>query len=256
MYKLQAVCQLVTDLQTSVNEQYESAVVRQAPHSLLRHMPLFRCCRGSVLTSAGTMLRGVAVIIWACACRICCDSIRCTCLPLQCAEATACRREQLQEAREAKAFEAASKAKALVKTWKQPQLSAGQTSLPMELWGHVLEQMLPEACLWDLQAAAQQLCTVSMVSKGMYAAVQQQGWPQLCQLLSDLPSPPAMQRCKYHGMGQCPKTEKGQLPSSPDVLVTDPASLWLPELRAACDYFSLQATGMPALGRARASGNH
>ena len=49
------------------------------------------------------------------------------------------------------------------------------------------------------------------------------------------------------------RPEIGQLPSSPDVLVTDPASLPLPELRAACNYFSLQATGMPPGARPSAS---
>ena len=49
-----------------------------------------------------------------------------------------------------------------------------------------------------------------------------------------------MQRGKF----QTPGKETGQLPSSPDVLVTDPASLRLPELRAACDYLSLQTTGV------------
>ena len=174
---------------------------------------------------------------WPFACRICCDSSSCTCLPLPCAEAAACRREQLQDAREAKAFEAASKAKALVKTWKKPRLTPGQTSLPMELWGLVLQQLLPQECLWDVPAAAQQLCTISMTSKGLYTAVQQQGWPHLCQLLSPLPSPPAMQKWKYQ------PHENSQLPSSPNVLVTDPASLRLPELRAACHYYGLQATG-------------
>ena len=165
--------------------------------------------------------------------------IACSCHALK--PCSACRREQMQDASKAKAFEAASKAKALVKTWKKPRLSPCQTCLPMELWGLVLQQLLPEACLWDLPAAAQQLCNISLTSKGLYAAVQQQGWPQLCQLLKALPPPAAMQRSKY----QAPHDSKGQLPSTPDVVITDPASLCLPELRAACNYLGLYTSGMP-----------
>ena len=158
---------------------------------------------------------------------------------------SACRHEQLQDAREAKAFKAASNAKVLVKTWKKPRLSPGQTSLPMELWGLVLQQLLPADRRWDLPATAQQLCNISLTSKALYAAVQQQGWPKLCQLLSTLPHPPAMQQ----GKGQYPENEQGQLPSSTDGLISEPVSLQLPELRAACKYFSLQATGVPPLLR-------
>ena len=42
MYRLQDVCQLVTDLQNCVNEQHESAVDRQTPCSPKRHLVLSR----------------------------------------------------------------------------------------------------------------------------------------------------------------------------------------------------------------------
>ena len=92
----------------------------------------------------------------------------------------ACRREQAQDAREAKAYEAASQAKALVRTWKKPHLPAGQSILPSELWGLVLQQLLTEDCLWDLLTTVQWLCHASTVCKGLHAAVQQHAWPQLC----------------------------------------------------------------------------
>ena len=154
----------------------------------------------------------------------------------------ACRREERQDAREAKAFEAACQAKALVKSWKKPRLSPGQSCLPSELWGQILQQSLTEDCLWDLPSTVQWLCHVSTVCKGLHAAVQQHAWPHLCQLLSPLCPAPATQRCKY-------QTE-GQLPGKPDVLVTDPASLRVPELRAACVFFSLRPAGELSKGLA------
>ena len=44
MYKLQDVCQLVTDLQTRVNDQHESAVVRQARRNLWQYQLLSKLC--------------------------------------------------------------------------------------------------------------------------------------------------------------------------------------------------------------------
>ena len=150
-----------------------------------------------------------------------------------------CRREEKQEAKRAEAFEAACQAKALVKTWKKPRLSAGQTSLPAELWGLVLEQLLPEACLWDLPATVQGLCNVSLTSKGLYSAVQQQGWPKLCQLLKHLRPPAAMR-----GGGYTPKAgETCQLPDNLDVLGINPTSLSVPQLRASCAYHMLTSSG-------------
>ena len=75
-------------------------------------------------------------------------------------EPRACRR-RTRETRHAEASEAAFSAiaaKALVKTWKKPCLSPGQTCLPVELWGLVLEQLLPDDSLWDLRATVQELC--------------------------------------------------------------------------------------------------
>ena len=100
-----------------------------------------------------------------------------------------CRREEREQARAAQAFEAASQAKALIQTWKQPRLGPGHTSLPAELWGWVLERMLTQASLWDLRATVQQLCHVSLACKGLYSAVQQQGWPKLGRLLQPLWTP-------------------------------------------------------------------
>ena len=124
---------------------------------------------------------------------------------------------------------------ALVKFWKNPRLSPGQSCLPSELWGLNLQQSLTEDCLWDLPSTVQWLCHVSTVCKGLHAAVQQHAWPQLCQLLSPLCPPPATRQCKY-------QTET-QLPDKPDVLVTDPASLSVLKLRAACEFFSLRQAG-------------
>ena len=152
-----------------------------------------------------------------------------------------CRQEQLQEARGAKAFEAASKARALVKTWKKPRLSPGQTCLPMELWGLVLGQLLSEDSLWDLPATVQELCSISMTSKGLYTAVQQQGWPKLCQLLSTLCPPAATQQPEYLSSS----SQAAQLPADGDILVMNPASLSLSDLRAACKYYDISATGTP-----------
>ena len=150
-----------------------------------------------------------------------------------------CRREERQEARGAKSFEAACQAKALVKTWKKPHLSPGQTSLPVELWGLVLQQLLTEDVLWDLPVTAQELCNISLTSKGLYAAVQQQGWPKLCCLLKPL-RPPAAVRGGGYG---AELSKKCQLPADPDVVVTNPASLAVPELKAACAYYRLTSTG-------------
>ena len=154
------------------------------------------------------------------------------------------RREERQEASQAKAFEAARQAKALVKTWKKPRLSPGQSYLPVELWGMVLEQLLTEDSLWDLRATVQQLCSASMICKDLCLAVQQQGWPHLCRLLSALRPPISTER------GTKLRGEKGQLPDNPDLLVTDPASLRMPELKAACQYYGLSSSGEVTAARA------
>ena len=136
---------------------------------------------------------------------------------------------------ELRPFEAASKAKALVKTWKKPRLSPGQTNLPTELWGLVLEQLLTEDSLWDLQGTVQGLCHISLTSKGLYAAVQQEGWPKLCCMLQPLRPPAAVQGNVYRSIAG--------LPASLDVLVTNPASLSVPQLRAACTYYWQTSSG-------------
>ena len=105
----------------------------------------------------------------------------------------------------------------------------------------VLEQLLTEDSLWDLRATVQQLCHVSLTSKGLYSAVQQQGWPKLCRLLGPLhPLPPSTQG---HKLTAWNPVQKGQLPANPDTLVTDPASLRVPELKAACAYYGLSSSG-------------
>ena len=143
---------------------------------------------------------------------------------------TACRREEQQEAKQAAAFEAAGQARAAVKAWKKPRLSPSQASLPVELWGLVLNHLLTEDSLWDLPATVQELCHASLACKGLYAAVQQQGWARLCQLLDPLPTPPTACRLQL-------------LPFNPDLLVNDPASLHVPQLRAACSHFHLPSSG-------------
>ena len=109
----------------------------------------------------------------------------------------------------------------------------------MELWGLVLEQLLTEDSLWDLRATVQELCTTSLACKDMYAAVQQQGWPKLGQLLRPFPLPPVLRQ-----RGQA------QPPGSPDVLVNDPASLRIPELKAACNHYGIYAATAGASGSA------
>ena len=156
-----------------------------------------------------------------------------------------CRREERQEAREAAAFEAASQAKALVKAWNKPRLSASRTSLPAELWGLILEQvteLVTEDRLWDLRGTVQELCQVSLACKGLHSAVQLQCWPKLCSLLQPLRTPPSLQRHP---------AQKGQLPNSPDVLISDPAALRVPELKAACAYYGQTSSGdLPGLQHA------
>ena len=150
-----------------------------------------------------------------------------------------CRREEREQARGAQAFEAASQAKALVQTWKKPRVGPGSTSLPAELWGLVLERMLTEASLWDLRATVQQLCHVSLACKGLYSTVQQQGWPKLCRLLKPLWQPPSIRQAKV-------KRRNCQLPDDPDLLVSNPAGLQVPELKAACAYFGMPLSGESA----------
>ena len=156
-------------------------------------------------------------------------------------EAKAAKREEQQEAKQAAAFEAANKAKALVRTWKKPCLTPGQTSLSMELWGLVLEQALTEDSLWDLRATVQELCNIGLTCKGLHSAVQQQGWPKLCQLLSPLQPPYSTVEAQLQNIKGA---MAGQLPDSPDVLINDPASLRMPELKAACRYYGLTPMGM------------
>ena len=148
-----------------------------------------------------------------------------------------CRLEERQEASQAKAFEAACQAQALVKTWKKPRLSASQSCLPVELWGMVLEQLLTEDALWDLPATVQQLCQASLICKDLYLAVQQQGWPHLCRLLSSWEPPLALRKVD---------TLAAEGTGMPDVIVTNPASLQVPQLRAACKVLGLTQSGMQA----------
>ena len=161
-------------------------------------------------------------------------------------EPRACRR-RTRETRRAEASEAAFSAiaaKALVKTWKKPCLSPGQTCLPVELWGLVLEQLLPDDSLWDLRATVQELCNLGMACKGLHTAVQQHGWPQLCRLFICLCPPPSTQKAWSF---EAKAAQKARLPASPDVLVTNPTSLPVPDLRAACAYFGLSSSGaLPA----------
>ena len=144
----------------------------------------------------------------------------------------ACRSEEAQEAKEAAAFEAATQARAIVKTWKKPRLTPGHTSLPLDLWAMVLEHVLTEDSLWDLQATVQGLCHVSQTCKDLHLAVQQRGWPRLCQLLSPLPMPPTLRG--KDGVSPPPDQDK---------LVNDPATLHVPQLRAACKFYMLPCAG-------------
>ena len=110
----------------------------------------------------------------------------------------------------------------------------------------MLEQLLTDDSLWDLRATVQELCGISLTSKGLYAAMQQQGWPKLCQLLSSLSPPPSTQMTQVPtGKAHRKTAQKGQLPDHPDVLVSDPASLRMPELKAACAYYGLPLPGRP-----------
>ena len=146
-----------------------------------------------------------------------------------------CRDEEKQEAREAAAFDDAMQAKALVKTWKRPRLTPGQSALPIELWSLVLDHMLAGEPLWDLRATVQGLCHVSLTCKGLYQAVQQHGWSKLGQLLSPLPVPPPLR-----GKGN-------RLLGNADVPINDPASLRVAELKAACTSAGLKTSGQSAL---------
>ena len=106
----------------------------------------------------------------------------------------------------------------------------------MELWGLVLGQLLIAEPLWDMQSTAQGLCSISATSKGLYAAVQQQGWPQLCRLLRPLRLP------TYTNLAA--KTARtGQLSTSADLL-SDPISLSMPELSAACKSYGMPSAGI------------
>ena len=150
-----------------------------------------------------------------------------------------CRLEGQREAAAGKAFEAACQAKALVKSWHQVQVTAGHSILPVELWGLVLEQLLTQDALWNLPATVHDLAQVSLACKDMYTAVQQQGWPKLSGLLSP-ECPPHFQSRE---ISWSPRTT-GQLPSNPQLLLTDPACLTVPELRDACKYYGISSTGM------------
>ena len=155
-----------------------------------------------------------------------------------------CRQEEAQEAREAAAFQAAQRARARVKPCKKTlHLAPGQSPLPVEQWGVILEQLLTEDALWDLYGTIEQLCLVSTVCKDLHPAVQQHAWPQLGRLLSPL-SPPWMLLKGQWAL----RVGVGQLPSTPDRLVVDPASLPVPA-RAACKFFNLRSSGvhLPAL---------
>ena len=147
-----------------------------------------------------------------------------------------CRLEGKQEAAAAKAFEAASQAKALVRSWKRPCLTAGHSPLPVEMWGLVLEQLLTQDALWDLPATAQNIAHVSLACKDMYMAAQRQGWPKLSSLLSPQ-CPPQFLPPSWTPQGH------GQLLSQFGHLLTDPEGLKVPELREACKYHGLPTTG-------------
>ena len=126
---------------------------------------------------------------------------------------------------------AAREAKALAKTPKKPRLSPGQTSLPVELWGLVLEQLVTNDSLWDLRGTVQELCNISRTCRDLHSAVQQQGWPQLSQLLGPCY---LSHGCRY----------RGSLPANPDLLVTWPVSLSVTELQAACRSYYLPQSGV------------
>ena len=101
----------------------------------------------------------------------------------------------------------------------------------------MLQQLLTQHSLWDLRATVHQTCHASLICKDLCLAVQQQGWPHLCRLLSFWEAPIALQkanRLAAEGTGM------------PDILVTDPASLQVPQLRAACKVFGLTQSGMQA----------
>ena len=105
----------------------------------------------------------------------------------------------------------------------------------------MLQQLLTEDSLWNLPSTVQQLCHVSLTCKGLNSAVQQQGWPRLCRLLAPLrPQPPSTQGRQ---LTRWDPVQKGQPPANPDLLVTDPASLRVPELKAACTYYGLSSSG-------------
>ena len=149
-------------------------------------------------------------------------------------------------------------AKAAAKTWKKPKLTPGQSALPVELWSLVLEQMLAEDPLWDLRATVQGLCHVSQTCRDLYMAVQQQGWSTLSQLLSPLPVPPQLigleapadpehteplEDEEAAAAAAAAAAKKASLPADLNVLVNDPASLRVPELKAACSYYGLAMSG-------------
>ena len=183
----------------------------------------------SMLTAAQhPMLRTTAI-----ACMSCTQPIPRYCL--------LCRLEGKREAAAAKAFDAASQAKALVRSWKKPALTAGHSPLPVEMWGLVLEQLLTKESLWDLPAVAQELAGISLTCKDFYTAVVQQGWPKLSSLLSPK-CPPSYSVREPHSWSA---TGHGQLPSNPELLVRDPDSLKVAELRDACKCYGLPWTGAP-----------
>lgn len=161
--------------------------------------------------------------------------------PMQCPNrshwAPDCRQEQKQEGDEADRFEAASKAKAQIRSWKRPHLTPGHSPLPTELWGIVLEQMLTPDSLWDLRATVRDLCHLSTTCKDLALAVQRQGWPKLNLLLEPVKAPELNQVRGDFG------ARTGRLPANPDALVQDPASLKVAELREACKYLGELSSG-------------
>ena len=245
VYKLQTICQLAADRQERANQDHETDFVRYSrPVSLnmlagtygsaaiiLSLQPLTAHSCALMLTGQSStvpaLMSGKHVAVWTGTVAVCVHP----CLAL------AGLRRSRRQVSQAKAFEAASQAQLLDKTWKKLCLTAGQLCLPVELWGLVLQQLLTQHSLWDLQATVQQMCHASLFCKDLCLAVQQQGCPHLCRLLSFWEAPIALQkanRLAAEGTGM------------PDILVTDPASLQVPQLRAACKVFGSTQSGMQA----------